>query len=139
MGITPMNGGGSWAGTIPWILACEPRPLSEPANPAGGGPALRRERSIAIKLARRQTLLGSPAPARQSRPRGHGNLAPYESFLVQTVEARPHITLAVPAALLMEEHGVVAAPATLLRLLCRYGFTYKNIPDSGGVRTLRCA
>src|SRR5215217_7230333 len=45
--------------------------------------------SFAIKLLRRQTRLGSPAPARQGRPRGTGKLAPYEEFLVQVVEAKP--------------------------------------------------
>ena len=38
---------------------------------------------------------------------------PYESFLIQTVEARPAITMPELAARLLEEHGVVAAPAML--------------------------
>jgi transposase len=93
--------------------------------------------SFAIKLLQRQRHSGSPAPARQGRPRGTGRLAPYETFLVETVQAKPDITMPEWAARLSEEHGVSAAPATLSRLLCRRGFTYKKIPDGGGVRTRR--
>ncbi len=93
--------------------------------------------SFAIKLLRRQTRSGSPTPARQGRPRGSGKLAPYETFLIRCVEARPDITMPELAARLLEEHGVVAAPATLSRLLCRHGFTYKKSPDGRGVRTRR--
>jgi hypothetical protein len=49
----------------------------------------------------------------------------YETFLIQTVEARPAITMPELAARLLEEHGVVAAPAMLSRFLCRRGFSYK--------------
>ena len=41
------------------------------------------------------------------------------------------------AARLLEKHGVVAAPATLSRLLCRHGFTYKKTADGRGMRTRR--
>src|SRR5215211_130998 len=74
--------------------------------------------SFAIKLLQRQRQSGSPAPARQGRPRGTGRLAPYKTFLVQTVQARPDITMPALAARLWEEHGIRAAPATLSRLLC---------------------
>jgi transposase len=93
--------------------------------------------SFAIKLLRRQAQSGSPAPARQGRPRGTGRLAPYETFLVRTVEAKPDITMPGLAARLWQEHGIRAAPATLSRLLCRHGFTYKKTADGGGVRTRR--
>jgi len=93
--------------------------------------------SFAIKLVRRQAQAGSPAPARQGRPPGHGKLAPYEAFLIRTVEAKPDTTMPELAVRLLEEHGVVAAPATLSRLLCRHGFTYKKSPDGRGVRTRR--
>ena len=93
--------------------------------------------SFAIKLLRRQAQSGSPAPARQGRPRGTGRLAPYETFLVRTVEAKPDITMPELAARLWQEHGISAAPATLSRLLCRRGFTYKKTADGGGVRTRR--
>jgi transposase len=95
--------------------------------------------SFAIKLVRRARDTGSPAPARQGRPPGRGKLVPYEAFLIQTVEARPAITMPELAARLLEEHGIVAAPAMLSRFLCRCGFSYKKSPDGGGVRTRRCA
>jgi transposase len=93
--------------------------------------------SFAIKLLRRQAQSGSPAPARQGRPRGTGRLASYETFLMQTVEAKPDITMPELAARLGQEHGISAAPATLSRLLCRRGFTYKKTADGDGVRTRR--
>ncbi len=93
--------------------------------------------SFAIKLLRRQTRSGSPAPARQGRPPGRGKLAPYEEFLIRTVAVEPDMTMPELAARLLDEHGVVAAPATLSRLLCRHGFTYKKSPDGRGVRTRR--
>ena len=95
--------------------------------------------SFAIKLMQRQRQSGSPAPARQGRPRGTGKLAPYEAFLIRAVEKKPGITMADLAARLWDEHGVSAAPATLSRLLCRRGFTYKKTADGGGVRTRRCS
>jgi len=64
--------------------------------------------SFAIKLVRRTRDTGSPA--RQGRPPGRGKLVPYETFLIQTVEARPAITMPELAARLLEEHRVVAAP-----------------------------
>jgi transposase len=93
--------------------------------------------SFAIKLMQRQRQSGSPAPARQGRPRGQGKLARYETFLVRAVEAEPAITMPALAALLLKEHGVVAAPATLSRFLRQCGFTYKKIADGCGVRTRR--
>jgi transposase len=95
--------------------------------------------SFAIKLVRRTRHLGSPAPDCQGRPPGHGKLVPYETFLIQTVEAKPAITMPELAARLLDEHGIVAAPAMLSRFLCRCGFTYKKTPDGGGVRTRRRA
>jgi transposase len=91
--------------------------------------------SFAIKLVRHQERSGSPAPVRQGRPPGSGKLAPFEAFLIQEVEKKPDVTMPDLAARLWEEHGVSAAPATLSRLLCRRGFTYKKSPDGGGMRT----
>src|SRR5919112_101980 len=82
--------------------------------------------SFAIKLVRRTRDTGSPAPARQGRPPGRGKLVPYESFLIQTVEARPAVTMPELAARLLEQHGGAAAPAMLSRFLCRRGFSYKK-------------
>ncbi len=95
--------------------------------------------SCAIKLMQRQRHSGSLAPARLGRPPGRGKLVSYETFLIQTVEAEPAITMPELAARLLEQHGVVAAPAMLSRLLCRRGFRYKKSPDGGGVRTRQCA
>jgi transposase len=81
--------------------------------------------SCAIKLMQRRRQSGSLAPARQGRPPGGGKLVVYKSFLVQTVEAQPAITMPELAARLLDEHGIVAAPAMLSRFLCRRGFTYK--------------
>ena len=59
--------------------------------------------SFAIKLVQRKRRFGSPAPARQGRPPGRGKLVPYESFLIQTVEAEPAITMPELAARLLTE------------------------------------
>jgi hypothetical protein len=58
----------------------------------------------------------------------------YEVFLIQTVEAEPAITMPELAARLLEQHGVVVAPAMLSRFLCRRGFIYKESPHGGGAR-----
>ena len=93
--------------------------------------------SCAIKLMQRKRQSGSLTPARQGRPPGGSKLVACETFLIQTVEAEPAITMPELAARLLEKHGVVAAPATLSRLLCRHGFTYKKSPDGRGMRTRR--
>jgi hypothetical protein len=62
---------------------------------------------------------------------------PYESFLIQTVEAKPAITMPELAARLLEEHGVVAAPAMLSRFLCRCGFSYKKPSRTGSACGVR--
>jgi transposase len=93
--------------------------------------------SFAIKLLRRQRQFGSPAPARLGPPLGHRRLGPYETFLIEAVDTKSDITMPELAARLLEEHGVVAAPVTLSRLLRRRGFTYKKCPDGRGVRTRR--
>jgi transposase len=95
--------------------------------------------SCAIKLLQRQRQSGSPAPARQGRPPGSGKLAPYAAFLIGIVEAKPDITMPDLAARLFAEHGVHADPATLSRLLCRHGFTYKKTAAGFGMRTPRRA
>ncbi len=70
------------------------------------------------------------------RPRGGGKLAPYRAFLIACVEARPDITMPELAATLAAEHGVEAHPASLSRVLCKAGFTYKKIADGLETRTL---
>ena len=93
--------------------------------------------SFAVKLVRHQERSGSPAPVRQGRPPGTGKLAPFQAFLIGEVEKKPDITMPELAARLMKEHGITATPATLSRLLCRNGFTYKKSPDGSGMRTRR--
>ena len=93
--------------------------------------------SCAIRLMQRRGQFGSLAADRQGRRPGCGKLVPYEAFLVHMVEAEPAITMPELAARLLEEHGIVAAPAMLSRFLCRRGFTYKKTADGGGVRTRR--
>jgi transposase len=63
--------------------------------------------SFAIKLVQRTRHFGSSAPARQGRPPGCGQLVSYETSLIQTVEAKPAITMPELAARLLEEHGLV--------------------------------
>ena len=79
--------------------------------------------SFAIKLVQRR---GTPArphrPGRAARPEA-ASWCPMRAFLIQTVEAKPAITMPELAARLLEEHGIVAAPAMLSRFLCRRGFT----------------
>jgi hypothetical protein len=73
----------------------------------------------------RKRQMGSLAPGRQGRPPGGSKLVAYETFLIETVEAEPAITMPELAARLLDEHGIVSAPAMLSRFLCRRGFTYK--------------
>ena len=91
--------------------------------------------SFAVKLWRRQEKTGSLEPAKQGRPSGGGKLANHHAFLISQVGKRPDITMPELAALLEAERGVTASPATLSRLLCRAGFTYKKNASGGGART----
>ena len=50
----------------------------------------------------------------------------HREFLIAQVEKRPDITMPELAAVLQAEQGVTASPASLSRLLCRAGFTYKK-------------
>jgi transposase len=43
------------------------------------------------------------------------------------------------AAALEAERGVIASPASLSRVLCKAGFTYKKTADGVGARTRRRA
>ncbi|CAA2103581.1 hypothetical protein MBUL_02267 [Methylobacterium bullatum] len=110
---------------------------------AGGGSrreAARRfavSASFAVKLLQRQARVGSPAPLRQGRPLGSGKLAPCATFLIQTVEATPDMTMPELAERLLSAQGVSATPAMLSRFLCQRGFTYKKSPDGSGTRTRR--
>ena len=90
--------------------------------------------SFAVKLVSRRDATGSAAPARQGRPPGGGKLAPHVAFLIARVEESPDITMPELATLLEAERGVSAHPASLSRVLCKAGFTFKKNADGFGVR-----
>ena len=91
--------------------------------------------SFAVKLEARRRETGSAKPARQGRPPGNGKLAPHEAFLIARVKQKPDITMPELAAELLKARGVKASPASLSRVLCHAGFTYKKSPDGHGTRT----
>jgi len=91
--------------------------------------------SFAVKLIARLRATGSIAPARQGRPPGTGRLQAHQAFLIAAVEAKPDITMPELAALLLSDRGIKANPASLSRLLCRAGFSYKKSADGAGMRT----
>ena len=90
--------------------------------------------SFVVELMRRFRETGSLEPARQGRPPG-GRLTPLHGYLIETVEARPDITLPELADLVEAEHGVSADPSWFSRCLISLGFSYKKIPDRDGART----
>ena len=95
--------------------------------------------SAAIKRVRRVAATGSCEPKRQGRPENRGKLAPYTAFLLDVVEEKSDITMPELCARLLQAHGVIAAPASLSRLLRRHGLTYKKSADRGGARAQRRA
>jgi transposase len=56
-------------------------------------------------------------------------------FLVAAVEEKPDVTMPELAGRLLAARGVGAHAASLSRLLCRAGFTYKKTADGVGVRS----
>jgi len=93
--------------------------------------------SFAVKLARRVTVSGSTAPARQGRPPGDGKLQAQLDKIVAWVEAEPDMTMPELAAKLLAAVGVQAHPASLSRLLSKAGFSFKKNADRLGVRARR--
>jgi transposase len=91
--------------------------------------------SFAVKVVSRHEATGSAVPARQGRPPGGGKLSLHLDFLIGRVEERPDMTMPELAGLLEAEHGVCAHPASLSRVLCKAGFSYKKNADGLGVRT----
>lgn len=89
--------------------------------------------STGVRLARRMAETGSLAPARQGRPPGGGKLAAWRDTLIGWIETQDDITMPELAARLAAEHGVVAHPASLSRLLRLAGFTVKK--NSAGERS----
>ncbi|MEP7453337.1 IS630 family transposase [Phyllobacterium sp. SB3] len=82
--------------------------------------------SSAIRWSARAASEGAPRPRKQGRPAGKGPLADHLDYLVGVVEATPDITMPELAARLQADRNVVAANASLSKLLCRAGFTYKK-------------
>jgi transposase len=88
--------------------------------------------SFAIKLDARRRETGSTDPAVQGRPKGGGKLAPHLAFLIGRVKAQPDITMPELAGELEAERGIMAAPASISRVLRNAGFTYKKSPHGRG-------
>ncbi len=82
--------------------------------------------SFSVKLVARHRRTGSLAPDKQGRPAGTGKLAPYKDFLIECVRAKPDMTMPELAVQLNARHGVTANPASLSRLLCGCGLSYKK-------------
>jgi transposase len=91
--------------------------------------------SSAIRWTARAAREGSAKPFKQGRPLGKGPLAAHLDYLIAAVEARPDITMPELASRLQTERGIRAAWASLSKLLCRAGFTYKKTADGIGMRT----
>lgn len=91
--------------------------------------------SSAIRWSARAANEGRPSARRQGRPAGKGPLAAHLGYLIASVEASPDITMPELAAQLETQRGVVAAPGSLSKLLCRAGFTYKKTADGVGMRS----
>ncbi len=90
--------------------------------------------SSAIRWTARAASEGSPKPRKQGRPAGKGPLVEHLDYLIGVVEAEPDITMPELAARLDAERGIRAAWASLSKLLCRAGFTYKKTADGVGMR-----
>ena len=93
--------------------------------------------SFAVKLEARRRELGSIEPAVQGRPKGSGKLAAQMDFLTGRVKAQPDITMPELAAELLAARGVKVNPASLSRVLCNAGFTYKKTAHGVGARARR--
>lgn len=91
--------------------------------------------SSAVRWAARATEHGEPTARKTGRPAGKGPLSDHLDFLVAAVEEKPDVTMPELAGRLLEMRGVAAHAASLSRLLCRAGFTYKKTADGVGVRT----
>lgn len=91
--------------------------------------------SSAIRWAARAASRGEPTALKTGRPCGSGPLSAHLDFLIAAVEQSPDMTMPELAGRLLAEHGVAAHPASLSRLLCQTGFTYKKTADGVGMRT----
>jgi transposase len=93
--------------------------------------------SSAVRWVERSSREGSCAARRLGRPAGKGPLSDHLDFVIAQVEAEPDITMPELAERLMSRRSIAADPASLSRLLCRAGFTYKKTAHGLGVRTRR--
>lgn len=91
--------------------------------------------SFVIKLMRHWAETGSVTPRVQGRPPGQGQLSSCLCDLIALVDAQPDITMPELAALLQARCGVRAHPASLSKLLCKAGYTYKKTADGERVRS----
>jgi transposase len=91
--------------------------------------------SCAVKLAQRVAQTGSTAPARQGRPAGGGKLAEHMASLMSWVDAEPDITMPELSAKLAAKSGIKAHPASLSRVLCNAGYSFKKNTSGIGVRS----
>src|SRR3954464_15965770 len=82
--------------------------------------------SCAVKLLKPADRTGSVHAAHRGRPCGSGKLAAHQAFRLGRVEAQPDITMPELARALQVERDVIASPASLSRVLCHAGFTYKK-------------
>lgn len=82
--------------------------------------------ATAVRLAQRKARTGTLAPARQGRPSGSGKLSAYRDIVTGWVDAEGDLTLSELAERLCAEHGIVAHPSSLCRLLKEAGFTVKK-------------
>jgi len=73
--------------------------------------------STVIRLVRRYQETGTLEPAKQGRPFGFGTLGAHRDFLIARVQSSPDITLPELAAALKAEHGVVAHPGSLSKVM----------------------
>jgi len=82
--------------------------------------------SSAVRWAGGAAKEGSCAARRLGRPAGKGPLSDHLDYLIAQVEAEPDITMPELAERLINQRAINADPASLSRLLCRAGFTYKK-------------
>ncbi len=90
--------------------------------------------SSAIRWAQRAASKGEAKARKAGRPAGKGPLADHLDFLAKAVKTKPDITMTELATRLEADRGIVAHPASISRLLCRAGFTYKKTADGLGER-----
>ena len=77
----------------------------------------------------------SVASSRRCRRPGGGILAPFMAFLTSTVDAKSDVIMPEVVDLLVVHGGPRVGPASLSRVLCKVGYTYKNTADGELMRT----